>query len=47
MEKSNENFKNSSKNNQVENLQSTENLLKELNNLHVELGKQQQQGGAK
>ena len=48
MEKSNEIFKNNSKNNQVENLQSTENLLKELNNLHVELEKQQQQqGGAK
>ena len=49
MEKSNEIFKNNSKNNQVENLQSTENLLKELNNLHVELEKQQQQqqGGSK
>jgi hypothetical protein len=47
MEKSNE-LKTSAKNNQLETLQSTENLLKELNNLHAELGKAQtQSGGAK
>jgi hypothetical protein len=53
MEKSNDALKTGSKNNQLETLQSTENLLKELNNLHIELGKQSQSqsqsqsGGAK
>jgi len=53
MERSNESLKTGSKNNHLETLQSTENLLKELNNLHAELGKQSQSqsqsqsGGAK
>ena len=53
MEKSNDALKTGSKNNQLDTLQSTENLLKELNNLHIELGKQSQSqsqsqsGGAK
>ncbi len=47
MEKSNDALKTGSKNNQLDTLQSTENLLKELNNLHAELGKQSQSGGAK
>ena len=42
MEKSNDALKTGSKNNQLDTLQSTENLLKELNNLHIELGKQSQ-----
>ena len=51
MEKSNDALKTGSKNNQLDTLQSTENLLKELNNLHIELGRQSQSqsqsGGAK